>query len=106
VLVVEPVADLVGGEGGEDYVGAPARVVGGAGDEQVGAVLPPECVCAAAEPGAGAGPRLEEQVEGLVGEDEVAADERGEPFARPQTTPPAPSTSTPSPWMTAGPAGP
>ena len=79
-VVVEPVADLVGGQGGEQQVGAQVGLGCAGLAEQIAAVLAPETVRAAAEPCPwGGGFRQQYQFELTVEEHEIAGDERAQP---------------------------
>ncbi len=79
MLVLEPVADLLGGEAGEDQVSAYVRFGAACVTEQVAAVLAPEGVRAGAESGSG-GAGLGEQDEIELPDDqvEVGGDKGGE----------------------------
>ncbi len=83
LLVVDPVPDLLGGQAGEEQVGAQLGVRGAGLAEQVAAVLAPEGVRAGAQPSSGGGGlRQQHEVELPLEEGQVAGDERGEPRGR------------------------
>lgn len=82
-VVLEPVLHLFGGEPGEQQVRAQLWRGGACLAQEVGAVLPPECVRAGPEPGAGPGGLgQQDQIQLAAQEHQVGGDEGGEPIDR------------------------